>query len=125
MSSASGADSGPPDPTTPHAADLPRLTQQELRGAWVVALHGAFDANSAPLLTEALQTGARTHSAVVVDAADVTFADSTVLNTLLTVNRTTDLRLARPAPPLRRVLELTGADTVLDIRSTVEDAVTR
>ncbi|MEU2421071.1 STAS domain-containing protein [Streptomyces sp. NPDC007851] len=122
MSPVNGGESRP-DPTTPHAASLPRLTQYEQGGAWVVAVHGAFDLDSAPLLASALQDAATTHTTIVVDAAAVTFADSTVLNVLLHFHRGHRLRLARPARQFQRVLELTGADQVLDIRPTVDDAV--
>lgn len=106
-----------------HAASLPHLTEYEQEGAWVVVVHGAFDLDSAPLLASALQDAAATHPTVVVDAAEVTFADSTVLNVLLNFHRGHRLRVARPARQLLRVLELTGADRVLDVRATVEDAV--
>ncbi|MEU0968142.1 STAS domain-containing protein [Streptomyces sp. NPDC005917] len=120
MSSAQGSER---DPSVSHAAGVPNLTQHEQDGARVIAVRGAFDLNSAPALAVALETAAQTYSRVVVDAAGLTFADFTVLNLLLNFNRkTTGLRLARPAPPLRRVLELTGANAVLDIRSTVQDA---
>ncbi|MGW7421758.1 STAS domain-containing protein [Streptomyces sp. NPDC054813] len=122
MSPVSG-EARPPDPTTAHAGPLPHLMQCEQGDAWVVTVVGAFDLDSAPVLSAALGTGARTHSKVVVDAAGLTFADSTVLNLLLHFNRTAVLRVARPAPALARVLELTGADAVLDVRPTVEDAL--
>ncbi|MFF4307166.1 STAS domain-containing protein [Streptomyces sp. NPDC001601] len=122
MSSANGGESRP-EPTTSHAASLPHLTQHEQEGAWVVAVHGAFDANSAPALAAALQDAATTHPTVVVDAAGVTFADSTVLTVLLNFHHGHRLRPARPAHQLQRVLELTGADQVLDIRPTVQDAI--
>lgn len=89
----------------------------------MVAVHGAFDGNSAPILATALQDAATTHKTVVVDLAGMTFADSTLLNVLLNFHRGHQLRLARPAHQFRRVLELTGADQVLDIRPTVEDAI--
>ena len=122
MSSVNDGD-GRPDPTTSHASALPHLTQYEQEGAWVVAVHGAFDFDSAPLLAAALQDAATTHKRVVVDAAGVTFADSTLLNVLLNFHRGHHLRVARPARQLLRVLELTGADQVLDVRPTVADAV--
>ncbi|MFD3585801.1 STAS domain-containing protein [Streptomyces sp. NPDC058683] len=123
MSSANGGDSRAA-PTTSPAASLLHLTQHEREEAWVVAIHGAFDLDSAPLLASALQDAATTHTMVVVDAVGVTFADSTVLNVLLNFHRGHRLRLARPALQLQRVLEPTGADKVLDIRPTVEDAIT-
>lgn len=88
-----------------------------------MALFGAFDLNSVPALSEALESGARAHAKVVVDAGGLTFADSTVLNVLLSFNRRAVLRVARPATALARVLNLTGADIVLDVRATVENAV--
>ncbi|MGW7244086.1 STAS domain-containing protein [Streptomyces sp. NPDC054804] len=121
MSFASGEDR-PPDPTTAHAGSLPHVMQCEQGDAWLVTVVGAFDLDSVPVLSAALETGAR-YSKVVVDAAGLTFADSTVLNLLLHFHRTAVLRVARPAPALARVLELTGADTVLDVRPTVEDAL--
>lgn len=88
-----------------------------------MAACGAFDLNSVPLLVEALQEAAVTHTTVVVDAAGFTFADSTVLSALLAFQRCHELRLARPAHAFQRMLELTGVDQVFDIRPTVEDAV--
>ncbi|MEU9413764.1 STAS domain-containing protein, partial [Streptomyces sp. NPDC048281] len=109
MSSGSGGRGGEPDPAAAHAGSLPRLEQREQGDAWVVALFGAFDPNSVPALSEALKAGARTHAKVVVDAAGLTFADSAVLNVLLSFNRTAVLRVARPARQFARVLDLTGA----------------
>ncbi|MEW2306776.1 STAS domain-containing protein [Streptomyces sp. NPDC006655] len=108
MSSANGGESRP-DPTTPHAASVPYLTQREQAGARAVAVHGAFDASSALLLASALQDAAATRTTLVVDAAGMTFAGSTVLNVLLNFHRNHRLRLARPARQFLRVLELTGA----------------
>ncbi|MEU1165493.1 STAS domain-containing protein [Streptomyces sp. NPDC005921] len=85
----------------------------------MVAVHGAFGSDSAPL-----QDAATTHKRVVVDAAGVTFADSSVLSVLLNFHHGHHLCLARPACRLLRVLELTGADRVLDVRASVDDAVT-
>ncbi|MEU2624985.1 STAS domain-containing protein [Streptomyces sp. NPDC007157] len=123
MTSVGGGEDRPPDPTTPHAGSLPHVMQREEGDAWVVSVVGAFDLNSAPVLEAALETGAVTHARVVVDAVGLTFADSTVLNLLLRFSRMTVLRVARPASALARVLELTGADTVLDVRPTLEDAL--
>ncbi|MGY4983769.1 STAS domain-containing protein [Streptomyces sp. 900105755] len=116
-------DESRPDPTTSHAAALPHLTPYNQEGTRAVAVHGAFDYDSAPILATALQDAATTHKTVIVDLAGMTFADSAILNVLLNFHQGHQLRLARPAHQFRRVLELTGADQVLDIRPTVEDAV--
>jgi len=92
-------------------------------GAWVVSARGEFDLDTSGGLAEALERAAGEHPRVVLDASKVRFADSTFLTLLLRVHSRTDLRVAAPAPQLRRVLELTGADQVLDIRATVDDAV--
>ncbi|MFJ9346562.1 STAS domain-containing protein [Streptomyces sp. NPDC101237] len=123
MNSVSGGEERPPEPGTAPGGTLPRLVQREQGGAWVVAAVGAFDLNSTPTLAAALEAGARTHARVVLDATGLTFADSTVLNLLLHFHRTAVLRVAGPAPQLARVLELTGADAVLDVRPTLEEAL--
>ncbi|MFG2794192.1 STAS domain-containing protein [Streptomyces sp. NPDC048419] len=99
------------------------LVQYERAGAWIVVAHGDYDANSIASMAKALETAAKKHSRVVLDAAGLTFADSTFLNLLLRIHQTTALCVASPAPQLRRILEITGADTVLDVRTTIEDAV--
>ncbi|KJK34237.1 anti-sigma factor antagonist [Streptomyces variegatus] len=91
-------------------------------GPRVVVAHGDYDMNSMGPLAEALQTAAQKHSRVVLDASGVTLADSTLLNLLLHINPMTSLRVAAPTPQLKRVLAITGADTVLDIRDSVADA---
>ncbi|MFF4361253.1 STAS domain-containing protein [Streptomyces sp. NPDC001604] len=90
--------------------------------AWVVAARGEFDMDTSGVLTEVLERAAREHSRVV-DASAVTLADSMFLTLLLRVHGWTDLRLAAPAPQVRRVLELTGADQVLVVWATLEDAI--
>jgi anti-anti-sigma factor len=100
------------------------VVQYELRGAGVVVARGSYDMHSIKPLAEALDAAARKYEKVVVDASAITFADSTLLNLLILTHRATDLRLAAPAAQLRRILELTGVDTVLKVRPTVEGAAT-
>jgi anti-anti-sigma factor len=110
-------------PFSEHAPIGREVVQYERAGAWVVVAHGDYDANSIAAMAEALETAAKKHSRVVLDAAALTFADSTFLNLLLRIHQTTALCVASPAPQLRRILEITGADTVLDVRTTVAEAV--
>lgn len=100
-----------------------RVVQYEREGVWVVVAHGDYDAHSIASMGHALERAAEKHARVVVDAADLRFADSSFLNLLLRTHRATSLCVASPAPQLRRVLEITGADQVLDVRATVEDAM--
>ncbi|MGW3208903.1 STAS domain-containing protein [Streptomyces sp. NPDC001135] len=64
---------------------------------------------------------------LVVDLSGVSFCDSAGLNVLLGVRRVAEERgavlvLACVAAPLRRILEMTGADQVLRVFDTVTDA---
>jgi len=102
----------------------PAVVQYERAGVWIVVAHGAYDPHSIAPMQDALETAAKKHPRVVVDVAGLEFADSSFLNLLLRTHRATSLCLVSPAPQLRRVLEITGADEVLEIRATVEDAVT-
>ncbi|MFF1445035.1 STAS domain-containing protein [Streptomyces sp. NPDC058295] len=98
--------------------------QYEQDGAWVVVAHGDYDTNTLAPLEEALDTAARKHSLVVLDVSGVSFVDSTFLNLLLRIHHMTSLRIAGPTRQVRRVLEITGADTVLDTRASIQDALT-
>ncbi|MFJ6000455.1 STAS domain-containing protein [Streptomyces sp. NPDC092370] len=121
MSTADRDRQEPSDHLNGHAPGRAAVVQYELGGAWVVVAHGDYDMDSIGPLADALQTAAHKHSRVVLDASGVTFADSTFLN-LLHIHPMTSPRVAAPAPQLKRVLEITGADTVLDIRASVADA---
>lgn len=98
------------------------VIQYEWDGAWVIVAYDEYDPYSIGPLVEALDVASSKYSKVVVDASLLTFADSTFVNLLLRVHSTTALRVAEPAPQLQRVLQLTGADTVLDVRASVEEA---
>ncbi|CAK7284797.1 STAS domain-containing protein [Streptomyces misionensis] len=63
----------------------------------------------------------------IVDLSDVSFCDSAGLNVLLGARRVAEARgavlvLACVPAPLRRILEMTGADQVLRVFDTVADA---
>ncbi|WP_432061023.1 STAS domain-containing protein [Streptomyces sp. S1] len=107
---------GPRDAGTP--------ARYEAHGAPVVVARGSYDMQTIAPLATALRAAAEGRPRVVLDVSAVTFADSSFLNLLILAHRTTDLRLAGPTTPVRRILELTGVDTVLKVRSTVEDAAT-
>ncbi|MFD3545148.1 STAS domain-containing protein [Streptomyces sp. NPDC058655] len=83
--------------------------------AWVVEARGELDLDTLPPLEATLSQAAASHHIVILDAAGVTFADSTCLNVLLRVRRLTDLRIARPSHQLARLLALTGADQVVTV----------
>ncbi|WP_328923370.1 STAS domain-containing protein [Streptomyces sp. NBC_00190] len=95
-----------------------------LAGAgWVVAAHGELDQDTLAPLEGALASAADRHRLVVLDAGSITFGDSSFLNLLLRLHHLTTLRIAAPGEQLRRLFALTGADTVLSLHPSVEDAV--
>ncbi|MFF4444355.1 STAS domain-containing protein [Streptomyces sp. NPDC001502] len=95
-----------------------------LAGAgWVVAAHGELDQDTLAPLEDALASAADQHRVVVLDAGSITFGDSSFLNLLLRLHHLTTLRIAAPGEQLRRLFALTGADTVLSLHPSVEDAV--
>jgi anti-sigma B factor antagonist len=86
-----------------------------------VVLSGEADATTASLLREMLttllETGARQ---VTVDASGLSFLDSASPRVLVLAARALQGRhgtlvLARPQPLVARVLEITGADKLIDV----------
>jgi anti-anti-sigma factor len=100
------------------------VAQYECCGVRVVGARGAYDLYSITPLSEALVAAATEHSKVVLDASGITFADSTLLNLLILTRRSVDLRVAAPSQQLRRLLDITGVDTLLKVRATVKEAAT-
>ncbi|MEU2558233.1 STAS domain-containing protein [Streptomyces longispororuber] len=100
----------------------PGVRQYEHGEAWVVVATGEYDMGSITPLREALHTAAKQYAKVVLDASAVTFADSTFLNVLLLTHQSGTLRVVAPSPQVRRICEITGVDSVLEIRRTVEEA---
>lgn len=98
------------------------VTQYERHGACVVVPRGSYDMESIDPLAAVLAAASAEHRPIVLDASGITFADSALLNLLILTRREADLRLAAPTPQLQRILEITGVDTILKVRTTVEDA---
>ena len=88
----------------------------------VLALVGEIDLYTAPRLqselTSALSDGKPTQ--IVVDMSGVEFCDSTGMNVLLAAHRAAterggQLALAAPRPSVRKILEVTGLQSVFTI----------
>jgi anti-sigma B factor antagonist len=84
-------------------------------GAWpVLKVTGEVDIETSPVLEEELRSVLdQGVSSVEVDLGEVTFLDSTGLSVLISALKRCrgaggDLRLRRPQPNVRRVLEITG-----------------
>jgi anti-sigma B factor antagonist len=88
----------------------------------VVVLSGEADTSTAVLLREMLATHLDTGARLVtVDASGLSFLDSASLRVLVLAARALQGRhgtlvLARPQPVVARLLEITGADRLLDVR---------
>ncbi|MFJ6755137.1 MULTISPECIES: STAS domain-containing protein [unclassified Streptomyces] len=95
----------------------------EAGAGWVVTAHGELDQDTLTPLEEALLSAADRYPLVVLDAGSITFGDSSFLNLLLRLHHLTALRIAAPGEQLRRLFAVTGADTVLSLHASVEDAL--
>lgn len=97
----------------------------------VVATAGEIDLHTAPRLeadlTELMQDGP---PRLIVDLSGVEFCDSTGVNVLLAAMRRAhdeggSLSLVSPQAAVRKVLGITGLDSVFPVRESVEEAVRR
>ncbi|MFC4564078.1 STAS domain-containing protein [Nocardiopsis mangrovi] len=93
----------------------------------VVTVRGEIDLYTAPQLqsglVNAVDDGARR---LIVDMSRVEFCDSTGMSVLLSAMKRVraengDLELVAPKPAVRKILEVTGLDTVFTIRDSTDD----
>jgi anti-anti-sigma factor len=99
-------------------------------GVCVVALTGDHDLSSAAGLTEALGR-ASSAQAIVIDLSGTAFVDSAVLGVLIASHRETVAAGKRWAlvvgsgsgAAVRRILELTGLDSVMPVYGALSDAL--
>src|SRR5690349_9392058 len=113
-------------PDSPH--DQPVVGVSETGGALVVRLAGELDLYNAPVLRETLlDCVAQSPRRLVVDLAEVTFVDSTVLGALVEARSKLGSRdrlvLAAPGLATRRALAVSGLDRHFSVTGTVEDAL--
>jgi anti-anti-sigma factor len=116
-----GAGTQPEQPAPP-APEGASVLQYEWRGAWVVVARGSYDMDSITSLADALAVAVRKHPKVILDASGITFADSTLLNLLILTHQAGTLRVVAPSAQLQRLCEITGVDTLLETRDSVDDA---
>ena len=97
----------------------------------LVAFHGELDAASAPDLRARLgEVVEMPRGALLIDLCDCTFIDSLGVEAVVRAakgmhERDRSLAVATSSPQIRRVLSLTGADELLDVHWSREDAVDR
>ncbi len=98
-------------------------------GVVLLALHGEFDLASAPAARERLDLArAQRPRGVVLDMAEVTFADSSALRELLLADAAlrgdgARLVIAAAPPGVERLLTITRARDLLELAPTVEQAL--
>jgi anti-sigma B factor antagonist len=87
-----------------------------------MSVAGEIDLYTAPRLHSELMRalGASTPVQLVVDMAGVEFCDSTGMNVLLAAQRRAreaggDLQLASPRPAIKKVLQVTGLESVFTV----------
>lgn len=97
---------------------VPKVTVRSGTGAVrEVDCSGEFDVDSVGQLAAACVREAGDARGLVIDVSQVAFADSSFLNVLIRVNNSGPLVLAGPLPrQLRRLLEMTGAISLFDVR---------
>jgi anti-sigma B factor antagonist len=97
----------------------------------VVELSGEADLNDSAALREMLAAQASGPSAgLVLDLSRLRFMDSAALHVILVAGRAMTTQggsfaLAAPQEPVRRILQLSGADQLLPVYESVEQAVSR
>lgn len=103
------------------------LSTRRLGDRAVVSVSGEVDLETATQLGEHALDAVRTVSPrIVLDLTDVTFMDSTGLKVLVSVDRRAQLAggsvvLVGAAPPVLRILTLTGLDQVFTLLASIED----
>ena len=95
--------------------------------ALVLSLAGELDLADAPALREALRRAVeRSPKRLVVDLAEVTFVDSTVLGALVEARAALGgdaFALAAPGLEVRRALEVSGLDRHFSVFDRIETAL--
>ena len=95
----------------------------------VVAPTGEIDLASAPKLREGLeQAETRVNSGLVVDLRNVTFIDSTGIGELVGCHRRSrergvPLAFVVPEGTIRKILSVTGMDSVFDLHDAEQSAI--
>ncbi len=95
-----------------------------------MSVQGEIDLYTVPRLQRELTSvlGSGNPIRLVVDLSGVDFCDSTGVNVLLAAHRQAqesggDLELAAPRPAVRKILQVTGLETVFTVTDTPAQAV--
>ncbi|MGW4909015.1 STAS domain-containing protein [Streptomyces sp. NPDC004270] len=105
------------------------ISQSTVSGVRIVALHGELDQNTRASAAAALSPPADgTFPRTVADLTDLTFMDSSGINTLIVAHRAAVdaegwLRVAGSRPSVLRVMQIVGIDTLIPCHPTVRQAL--
>jgi anti-sigma B factor antagonist len=94
----------------------------ERGAALVLRIGGELDAATRARVEPAIVAAMTTASSVVLDLSELTFCDSSGIAMFIAAHEQankngTRLAIRHPRPPVRRVIELTGLDTVIPLES--------
>src|SRR3954454_23432420 len=98
-------------------------------GVYVVGVRGELDLHTAPELElELCELVARGAARLILDLSGVTFIDSTSVCAIAAAANALDARagvlvLVTDSPSTSKVLRITGADRVIDVRRTLGEAL--
>ncbi|MFF8366916.1 STAS domain-containing protein [Rhodococcus erythropolis] len=98
-------------------------------GIRVLTVAGEIDHHTGDQLRDTLDVTGTARPRIVIDMHQVTFMDSSGINILITAYQDVTaaggwLRLAAPTDSVQRVLQLVGADTLIDCHPTLHEALT-
>lgn len=98
------------------------------RAVPVAIVIGELDVSCGPWLTDALLGELGDGCALVLDTGGITFVDSSILVVLMHIQRICrerggQLILARPNPPINRILQVTGLGSILRVEAEVDHAL--
>ncbi|CAL9335995.1 STAS domain-containing protein [Streptomyces griseomycini] len=112
-----------------HRPDRLLIAHREVDGIRVVTVRGEIDHDVRDTFSQALALDDTTGpTRTVVDLSGVPFMDSSGVNVLLALYRTTRdtegwLRIAGARPPVLRILQVLGIDAVIACHPTLEQAL--
>ncbi|WP_404200410.1 STAS domain-containing protein [Streptomyces tauricus] len=115
--------------TTIHNNEL-SIEDHTQDGIRILTVRGEIDDDVCPQLSTALHIEPGTQTPrLIADLSGVTFMDSTGINAFATAYHAVTtaggwLRIAAPSPPVARVLNLVGLDTLIDCHPNLEQALT-
>ncbi|HEY3297236.1 MAG TPA: STAS domain-containing protein [Armatimonadota bacterium] len=97
----------------------------------IVRVHGEIDLYTVPEFEDALKSGMQSpFPGLIVDLTDISYVDSAGLGALLAAYKNLSKRdgrlfiVANPhSPGVRKILEITRLDTILNVVGTLKDAI--